>query len=254
MHSPPSSSTALYYHHHRQQEQETREDVVVEEEAWGANMPTPKAKAKTDLSVIVEAFEELAKRLNSRRIRNTTDKGAGGELRLDTFCETCSLVSALFRCLGIAFRFAESEYVAKVHDLVEASKRYDTLQTILDLDVANGTVRTSGSHSRNLRRVRQGLDLIRALFEQFLSTDDYSLREAATTAYSQVCAPYHTWAVRTAVYAGMYTLPTRNQLLLNLNETYQSAEKNMRRYINASLPVIEYIDRLYISRNISLDW
>ena len=40
----------------------------------------------------------------------------------------------------------------------------------LDLDVANGTVRTSGSHSRNLRRVRQGLDLIRALFEQFLST------------------------------------------------------------------------------------
>jgi ABC-type transport system involved in Fe-S cluster assembly fused permease/ATPase subunit len=53
---------------------------------------------------------------------------------------------------------------------VEASKEYNTLQTILDLDVANGTVRTSGSHSRNLRRVRQGLDLIRALFEQFLST------------------------------------------------------------------------------------
>lgn len=57
-----------------------------------------------------------------------------------------------------------------MRDLVEASKEYNTLQTILDLDVANGTVRTSGSHSRNLRRVRQGLDLIRALFEQFLST------------------------------------------------------------------------------------
>lgn len=81
-----------------------------------------------------------------------------------------------------------------------------------------------------------------------------SLKEAASTAYAQVCAPYHTWAVRTAVSAGMYALPTREQLLLNLNETDESAEKEMRRYIKASLPIIEYIDKLYISRNISLDW
>lgn len=33
-----------------------------------------------------------------------------------------------------------------------------------------------------------------------------------------------------------------------------SAEKKMRRYIDASVPVIEYIDKLYISRNITLDW
>ncbi|GMP50289.1 hypothetical protein CsSME_00016968 [Camellia sinensis var. sinensis] len=32
------------------------------------------------------------------------------------------------------------------------------------------------------------------------------------------------------------------------------AEKEMRKYIKASLPVIEYIDKLYVSRNISLDW
>lgn len=54
---------------------------------------------------------------------------------------------------------------------MDASKRHKTLQSVLDLDVANGTVRTAGSHSRNLRRVRQGLDLIRALFEQFVSTE-----------------------------------------------------------------------------------
>ncbi|THG18049.1 hypothetical protein TEA_019443 [Camellia sinensis var. sinensis] len=34
----------------------------------------------------------------------------------------------------------------------------------------------------------------------------------------------------------------------------ESAEKEMRRYIKASLPVIEYIDKLCVSRNISLDW
>lgn len=36
--------------------------------------------------------------------------------------------------------------------------------------------------------------------------------------------------------------------------TDDSAEGAMLRYINASFPVIEYIDKLYISRDISLDW
>jgi hypothetical protein len=54
------------------------------------------------------------------------------------------------------------------------------------------------------------------LFDIF--SDSY-LKEVASTAYAEVCAPYHTWAVRTAVYAGMYTLPTREQLFLKLNET-----------------------------------
>lgn len=54
---------------------------------------------------------------------------------------------------------------------MEASKRFATLENVLDLDVAHDTVKKPGSHSRNLRRVRQGLDLIRALFEEFLSSE-----------------------------------------------------------------------------------
>ena len=200
------------------------------------------------LSAISEAFEELAE--NVKGIKN----GSTEHIRLDKFCEIASLVSVLFRCLGLAFKFAEMEYVAKLHGLVEASKKCQTLQDMLDLDVANGTVKTSGSNSRNLRRVRQGLDLVRAIFEKLLSTDDIYLKGVASDAYAEVCAPYHTWAVRTAVYAGMYTLPTRDQLFFKLNETEQSAEKKMRSYISASHPVIEYIDKLYLSRNIGLDW
>ncbi|KAK9998146.1 hypothetical protein SO802_017749 [Lithocarpus litseifolius] len=202
----------------------------------------------TPLSAMAEAFEELLE------ISKANQKGSEEEMRLDTFCDACSFVSVLFGCLGLAFKFAELEYVSKVRDLKEASRTYDTIEDILELDVANDTVKTPGSLSRNLRRVRQGLDLIRALFEQFLSTEEYSLKEAASTAYAQVCAPYHSWTIRTAVAAGMYALPTRDQLLLRLNETDQSAEKKMRRYISAALPVIEYIDKLYLSRNIILDW
>ncbi|XP_059453715.1 ACD11 homolog protein isoform X2 [Corylus avellana] len=169
----------------------------------------------TPLSSIAEAFEELARLLKSHKEGSKEE----ARLRLDTFCDACSWVSVLFECLGIAFKFAELEYVAKVRNLKEASRTHSTLQEILDLDVSNGTVKKPGSLSRNLRRVRQGLDLIRALFEHFFSTEDHSLKAAASTAYAQVCAPYHSWTVRTAVAAGMYALPTRDKLLHKLNET-----------------------------------
>jgi len=62
------------------------------------------------------------------------------------------------------------DWYTQLHGLVEASKTYQTLQDVIDHDVARDTVKTSGSYSRNLRRVRQGLDLVRAIFEQLLST------------------------------------------------------------------------------------
>ncbi|KAF1860955.1 hypothetical protein Lal_00000370 [Lupinus albus] len=170
------------------------------------------------LSAIAEAFEDLAKWLKVKRVEHE-------DLPLNTFCHACSFISVLFYSLGFAFKFAELEYVAKLHTLVEASRTYDTLQDILDLDIATDTVKTSGSYSRNLRRVRQGLGLIKAIFEQFVATDDTSLKDVASTAYAQSCAPYHSWAVRTAVYAGMYTLPTRDQLLAKLNETMEDLFK-----------------------------
>lgn len=61
-------------------------------------------------------------------------------------------------------------FLLQVKNLTEASNRFTTLHDILDLDVAKDTVKIQGSYSRNLRRVRQGLDLIRALFEQFLTS------------------------------------------------------------------------------------
>ncbi|XP_042023201.1 ACD11 homolog protein-like [Salvia splendens] len=200
----------------------------------------------TPLAAVVDAFEQISAVLKA--------KGLHHDLDLKSFCDACSLVSVLFGCLGIAFKFAEMEYVSKVNGLAEASQRYRTLNSILDYNTQNNSVRTQGSLSRNLRRVRQGLNLIRALFQNFLSSNDYCLKDAASAAYAETCAPYHSWAVKTAAYAGMYALPTRDQLLLKLNETEISAEKEMIRYINASLPVIEYIDNLYISRRISLDW
>ena len=60
------------------------------------------------LKKMAEAFKELSIRLDQ------FPEGEEARLELSPFSNACSLVSPLFRCLGIAFKFAELDYVAKV--------------------------------------------------------------------------------------------------------------------------------------------
>ncbi|CAL5410221.1 unnamed protein product [Camellia sinensis] len=198
------------------------------------------------LKKIAEAFKDLANTLNSQ----TPD----AQLEVGPFSHACSLVSPLFGCLGIAFKFAEMDYVSKVHDLCETSKSIGTLQIMIDRDMEANCVRKGGSHTRNLLRVKRGLDMVRVLFEQIIVTDGNSLKDPASTAYAQVFAPHHGWAIRKAVAAGMYALPTKAQLLKKLNEDETSARIQMQNYIAASTPVILYVDKLFLSRELGLDW
>lgn len=59
----------------------------------------------------------------------------------------------------------------QVKDLSEASKSISTLHSLLDLDVDKNCVRQAGSHSRNLLRVKRGLDMVKVLFEQILASE-----------------------------------------------------------------------------------
>ncbi|CAN6689432.1 unnamed protein product [Malus baccata var. baccata] len=196
------------------------------------------------LRKIAEAFKELEAAVNS----------PAADVEVAPFSHACSLVSPLFGCLGIAFKFAEMDYVAKVHDLSEASDSISTLQVLLDRDIEAGCVRTAGSHSRNLLRVKRGIDMVRVLFEQIIVTKGNSLKDPASKAYAQVFAPHHGWVIRKAVAAGMYALPTREQLMNKLNEDDNSAKVQMQRYIAASAPLSLYIDKLFHSRKLGVDW
>ncbi|KAK2644777.1 hypothetical protein Ddye_019972 [Dipteronia dyeriana] len=198
------------------------------------------------LRKIAEAFKDLAAAVNSQT--------PGADVEVAPFSRACSLVSPLFGCLGIAFKFAEMDYVAKVHDLAEASKSIGTLQIMLDRDIEENRVRKAGSHTRNLLRVKRGLDMVKVLFEQIIAAEGNSLKDPASKAYAQVFAPYHGWAIRKAVAAGMYALPTRAQLLSKLNEDETSARIQMQNYITTSASVILYLDKLYLSRELGIDW
>ncbi|XP_059668456.1 accelerated cell death 11 [Cornus florida] len=201
------------------------------------------------LRKIAEAFKDLSNTVNSQ----TLDVGVV-DLELAPFSRACSLVSPLFGCLGIAFKFAEMDYVAKVDDLAEASKSIVTLQKLVDRDIEENCARKSGSHTRNLLRVKRGLDMVRVLFERIIATEGNSLKDSASKAYAQVLAPYHGWAIRKAVAAGMHALPTKAQLLKKLNEDETTARIHMQSYVAMSAPVILYIDKLFLSRELGTDW
>ncbi|KAK9070751.1 hypothetical protein SSX86_011153 [Deinandra increscens subsp. villosa] len=201
------------------------------------------------LRKISEAFIEIANSITSQNPNNQQL-----ELQLASFSRACSLVSPLFRCLGIAFKFAEMDYVAKVNDLCDASVSISTLPSMMKKDIEDNCVRKPGSHTRNLLRVKRGLDMVRVLFEQILASEDNSLKSPASKAYGQVFSPYHGWAIRKAVAAGMYALPTKQQLLQKLNEDEASARTLMQNYVTASALVIVYIDKLFESRDLGIDW
>ncbi|KAD5317847.1 hypothetical protein E3N88_17793 [Mikania micrantha] len=202
------------------------------------------------LRKISEAFIEIAGSINSQHQHPNQQS----EIQLASFSRACSLISPLFRCLGIAFKFAEMDYVAKVHDLCETSVSISTLQSMMEKDIEENCVRKPGSHTRNLLRVKRGLDMVRVLFEQILVSEDNSLKNPASKAYGQVFSPYHGWAIRKAVAAGMYALPTKKQLLQKLNEDEVTARTLMQNYVTASALVIVYIDKLFHSRDLGIDW
>ncbi|KAL8254947.1 hypothetical protein R6Q59_033168 [Mikania micrantha] len=202
------------------------------------------------LRKISEAFIEIAGSISSQ----DQHPNQQSEIQLASFSRACSLISPLFRCLGIAFKFAEMDYVAKVNDLCEISVSISTLQSMMEKDIEENCVRKPGSHTRNLLRVKRGLDMVRVLFEQILVSEDNSLRNPASKAYGQVFSPYHGWAIRKAVAAGMYALPTKQQLLQKLNEDEVTARTLMQNYVTSSALVIVYIDKLFHSRDLGIDW
>lgn len=57
-----------------------------------------------------------------------------------------------------------------MNDLAGASKSISVLPLMMDDDVKSDCVRKAGSHTRNLLRVKRGIDMVKVLFEHIIST------------------------------------------------------------------------------------
>ncbi|MCL7036813.1 hypothetical protein MKW94_005412, partial [Papaver nudicaule] len=98
------------------------------------------------------------------------------DVETEDFARASAMVAPFLGYLGFAFKFAEMDYVPKVADLAEASNSFVTLEAMLDRDVEQNTVRlagshSTGSHSRNLLRIKRAIDTIRAFCELILTTE-----------------------------------------------------------------------------------
>lgn len=61
--------------------------------------------------------------------------------------------------------------VYQVDDLAVASNSIRTLPVMMDGDIEANRVRKGGSHTRNLLRVKRGVDMVRVLFEHIISSE-----------------------------------------------------------------------------------
>lgn len=54
---------------------------------------------------------------------------------------------------------------------MRASSSISTLVVMMDKDIEANCVRKPGSHTRNLLRVKRGLDMVKVLFEQIIASE-----------------------------------------------------------------------------------
>ena len=66
-------------------------------------------------------------------------------------------------------RFLYSDQL-QVSDLLEASKSISTLPSMVELHIQKSTVSVASSHTRNLLRIKRGIDMVKVLFRQILVT------------------------------------------------------------------------------------
>ncbi|XP_058749457.1 accelerated cell death 11-like isoform X1 [Vicia villosa] len=159
------------------------------------------------LGKIADAFKELADIVISENV-----------VEVAAFSRACAFVAPLFGSIGFHFKFIEMDYLTKVNDIAEASKSFKTLQSMVDHDVQTNSVRIQGSHSRNLLKIKRGLEFLKVLFEQVLLTEGNSMRDAVSKAYTQIFNSYHGWALRKAVSVRLNYIPTKQQLYRKLGE------------------------------------
>ncbi|KAL5210220.1 hypothetical protein ABZP36_005843 [Zizania latifolia] len=111
------------------------------------------SEADKPLRRIAASFEELAA---------VAKQQPPGAMEVGAFARACSHVSVLFGCLGIAFKFAEMDYVAKArrHSPLSSPSLLSGL-----LSSSNRAFASSRFRNRDLDRARCCLDQLNCLLD-----------------------------------------------------------------------------------------
>ncbi|KAB2607419.1 hypothetical protein D8674_007136 [Pyrus ussuriensis x Pyrus communis] len=178
------------------------------------------------LTRLANEFELLAAQLNS----------PVPTMEIDKFTQSCHLVSPLIRHLGVAMKFADIEYSAKVSGVVRAGKSVNTLEDLLDRDIQKNTIKHFSSSSRMLIKVKRSLEMLKIIFEKIMASSENTLMDPVNTAYKQTAA------------GALQNLPTKSLFFKRLKVDEALAFVQMQKTVTVLDPLIHYIDNLFHSR------
>ncbi|GAX75706.1 hypothetical protein CEUSTIGMA_g3149.t1 [Chlamydomonas eustigma] len=151
----------------------------------------------------------------------------------------------VFDHLGPVLLFAKQDMYSKCESLKQAAATHATLKQMVEADKAAGVVTKKNSCGRNLHRLNAVLTFMRLLLFKLLEDANISIKDAASFAYQQALSPIHPYVVRTAVWAGMYVLPSRQVFMTSIGETEESAREPSTTFTNGAEAVEAAILALY---------
>lgn len=83
------------------------------------------------------------------------------------------------------------------------------------------------------------------VFNNVVHDRDMALRVAVAQAYDLTLGPIHYWAVRTAVKAGLYSLPTRESFFQAIGETVDSGCSGGQDLVVVAKPIVQQLHSIF---------
>ncbi|KAK9824662.1 hypothetical protein WJX72_012151 [[Myrmecia] bisecta] len=163
----------------------------------------------------------------------------------EEFANACERILPIFDHLGTVFGFARSELATKRESIKSVAPRLKTLDEVVAADVKANTVTVKNSASRNLHRLVSAIGFIQTLLANLASDPSVTLRGAASDAYNATMAPIHSYLVRKAVQASMFTLPSRDHFLQSIGETEITAKQHAEEFNPVANTIIARVEKLY---------
>ncbi|GLI59613.1 hypothetical protein VaNZ11_001545 [Volvox africanus] len=161
------------------------------------------------------------------------------------FACLCEHILEAFDHLGTIMYFAKLEMGGKVESIKRVSGQLTTLREVVAADIEANRATHKGSCARNLHRLMLVITFVRLMLSNLLENPSMQLKDALWNAYQGSLGPIHTYMVRTAVWAGLVTMPTRETFMRSIGETEESARAHVPEVIATSGQVVARLEALY---------
>ena len=121
----------------------------------------------------------------------------------------------------------------------------DSMSTLHQPTPQAGRHTQKHSPARNLHRLAITLEFMVHVFDYLIHDSEVALRVAVSQAYDLTLGPIHYWAVRTAVKAGLYSLPTRECFFQAIGETVDSGCSGGKDLVMVAKPIVQKLHGIF---------